>query len=47
MKYETPHLTTLAPAINAIQTTTGEKVLPILFDGPTELEGNGAYADWE
>jgi hypothetical protein len=45
MKYETPELTTLTPAINAIQTnkrTSGS-------DGPTPKKEPpaAAYEDWE
>jgi hypothetical protein len=51
MKYETPELTALTPAINAIQSSQANK-------GPHELnadqvitggenESTGAYADWE
>jgi hypothetical protein len=47
MKYETPRLTALAPAINAIQGVP--KPLVGIFDGKTEEynEAMGAYADWE
>ncbi len=50
MKYETPELTALVPAINAIQTTSTPKVTIGGFDSPAPLghnEGSGAYADWE
>ena len=50
MKYETPELTTLTPAIIAIQ-GTGAKVLCTQGDGGTQPgglnESIGAYADWE
>jgi len=49
MKYETPELTVLTPAITAIQANsqgvkisgTGDSVHPTLNDS------TGAYADWE
>jgi hypothetical protein len=46
MKYETPEMTTLTPAIKAIQaldskSTTGN------FDSIDVRETTGAYADWE
>jgi hypothetical protein len=44
MKYETPELTALTPAINAIQ--TGSKLIHNVQDSPT-WEQNPAYADWE
>ncbi len=46
MKYETPELTALSPAINAIQFP---KALPVNeLDSPTLTEyGVGAYQDWE
>jgi len=50
MKYETPEMTALMPAINAIQTTNpGLKVPHIHFDGAsgTHNEGASAYMDWE
>jgi hypothetical protein len=50
MKYETPQMTALTSAINAIQSTSA-KELPVggdTFD-PSDLlhEVIGAYADWE
>ena len=55
MKYETPELTALAPAVEAIQrnssrvaknmTASGDSV-PLLA-GQTFNEHVGAYADWE
>jgi hypothetical protein len=47
MKYETPKLTALTPAINAIQATKGEPVN--IKDTPTKLTEHmvGAYQDWE
>jgi len=50
MKYETPELTVLTPAINAIQSeSTSSKMLGPGPDGvqSTHNEGSGAYADWE
>ena len=44
MKYETPELTALTPAINAIQTT---KTVLGSFDSLHEPEEVGAYQDWE
>jgi hypothetical protein len=46
MKYETPKLTALTPAINAIQ---GTKVIGTPADhlGSEFTEVHGAYADWE
>jgi hypothetical protein len=45
MKYETPKLSALTPAINAIQ---GTKVIGTPNDGsPMETEATGAYEDWE
>jgi hypothetical protein len=48
MKYETPELTALAPAINAIQ---GQKDDSTPADGiepePNHESGTGAYQDWE
>ena len=48
MKYETPKLTALTPAINAIQSDTTPK--PSHTPGDSSLpsnEGSGAYEDWE
>jgi len=45
MKYETPNLTELTPAINAVQGSPKEQLSNI--DGPTEYEPVGVYADWE
>ena len=50
MKYETPELMALTPAINAIQSSsTSTKVLGPGPDGVQSQnnEGIGAYADWE
>ena len=46
MKYETPELTALTPAINAVQVSKGS---PDLGDSPPEPNNEtiGAYADWE
>jgi hypothetical protein len=49
MKYETPELTTLTPAINAIQ-GEGGKMGSQLDSTVTPAEHNdviAAYADWE
>jgi hypothetical protein len=48
MKYETPELTALMPAINAVQSITTPKSHMTLGD-PVEVrdEAEGAYADWE
>jgi len=46
MKYETPELTALTPAINAIQGKPGD----LVYDNITKEnfhESGGAYADWE
>jgi hypothetical protein len=46
MKYETPEITALTPAINAIQGVTSKNdMLPI--DGEFLREGTAAYQDWE
>lgn len=45
MKYETPELTALAPAISAIQGDPKESASNI--DGSSYLEPVGVYADWE
>jgi len=45
MQYETPKLTALTPAVNAIQTT---KSAPPTNDGSSKHEfGMAAYEDWE
>jgi hypothetical protein len=46
VKYEKPEVIALTPAINAIQGTTGSKVLQPANDS-THPEGIGAYEDWE
>jgi hypothetical protein len=47
MKYETPELTALTPAINAIQAVKQEP--PDIEDHPTLMteSSTGAYQDWE
>lgn len=46
MKYETPELTALTPAINAIQSLNKGRIN--MVDTPTEHNENPpAYADWE
>jgi hypothetical protein len=49
MKYETPQLTALTPAINAIQGpgTPTSKTITTQSDAPGQHESPGAYADWE
>jgi len=47
MKYETPELTALTPAITAIQSTVGVKNNIFLNDSPDTNEHTSAYADWE
>ena len=51
MKYETPEITALMPAINAVQTSPGmpkghytyqEYIDPIVLS-----EASGSYQDWE
>jgi hypothetical protein len=46
MKYETPELTALTTAINAIQGVQDKKP-PNIGDNPVDWEGPGAYQDWE
>jgi len=45
MKYETPELTALTPAVNAIQTSN--KPSQFAQDGSSTNEPSSAYADWE
>jgi hypothetical protein len=45
MKYETPQLTTLAPAINAIQTLKASEGMD--SDSPPKEPPPPAYEDWE
>jgi hypothetical protein len=49
MRYETPELTTLAPAIKAIQGDILASKTPTgILENPYDLmEMIGAYADWE
>jgi hypothetical protein len=50
MKYETPGLTALMPAINAIQSVSPMKPNVLHGDSPDPdvlNEAIGAYADWE
>ena len=49
MKYETPELTALTPAINVIQGTGSPKNVSASgdFAQPEPNEHQGAYADWE
>jgi hypothetical protein len=47
MKYDTPEVTALTPAINAIQGSSD--LNKVAIEGPDSFdeEGSGAYADWE
>jgi hypothetical protein len=50
MKYETPELTALTPAINAIQSSIPAKLAQQFGDSPNPSvrnEHSGAYEDWE
>jgi hypothetical protein len=49
MKYETPKMTALTPAINAIQTPVQDKTGEPYLDGSTGFYNDSisAYADWE
>ena len=50
MKYETPELSALTPAINAIQSTSGVSKTGSQQDAQHPSQSNdatGAYADWE
>jgi hypothetical protein len=47
MKYETPELTVLTPAINAIQSLSSKTMEPTVVDSKTENETIGTYQDWE
>ena len=48
MKYETPEMTTLTRAINAIQSQGSNKIGPLnQMDGQFENESVGTYVDWE
>ena len=44
MKYETPELTAVTPAINAVQAA---KVTPNPIDGFLPEQGVASYEDWE
>jgi hypothetical protein len=46
MKYETPELTALTPAINAVQGTPA-KFDPTHQETPFTMETVAAYQDWE
>ncbi|MGD0466834.1 MAG: hypothetical protein ABSA54_00515 [Terriglobales bacterium] len=46
MKYETPELTALTPAINTIQATSS-KPQHYAVDGTVDNEGIPGYQDWE
>ncbi len=47
MKYETPELTALPSAINAVQSATPGKPHQVSGDGSPNNESVGAYEDWE
>jgi hypothetical protein len=47
MKYETPKLTALTPAINAIQTPPADKPFVTSTDSSLSYEIVSAYEDWE
>jgi hypothetical protein len=47
MKYETPELTALTPAINAIQDGVTSKLEGHPSDGDPNYEQISAYVDWE
>ena len=49
MKYETPELTALTPAINAIQAGTAKRLPPFVYDSITRMDNEqvSGYADWE
>lgn len=47
MKYETPQLFALKPAIDAIQTPPSQKEFHTGTDGPNAWENTSAYEDWE
>ncbi len=46
MKYETPELTALTPAISAIQSTAPQKT-GLNSDGAANNESLTTYEDWE
>ena len=48
MKYETPEMTMLTPAINAIQSPTPVKTAELTSrTGLNNYETTSSYADWE
>jgi len=47
MKYETPEMTMLTPAINAIQSGIPQKTANDVYDGGQSYEATSSYADWE
>jgi hypothetical protein len=47
MKYETPQMTALAPAIDAIQSPAVLKCGTQVIDGSECYENTASYADWE
>jgi len=47
MKYETPELTALTPAIIAIQGNGTSKPITQTADNRSDHESVSAYADWE
>jgi hypothetical protein len=47
MKYKTPELTELTPAINAIQGTHPKTAIELGDPSNVYNESAGAYADWE
>jgi hypothetical protein len=49
MKYETPQMTALIPAINAIQSTSAKGSYTNIdsYNGSKIPESDGVYTDWE
>jgi len=47
MKYETPEVTMLTPAINAVQSPADLKCGIQVIDGVECYESTASYADWE
>jgi hypothetical protein len=47
MKYETPELKALTPAIDAIQSTPIQKTEPTCLDSEVLNESVCTYRDWE
>ncbi len=47
MKYETPEVTALTSAINAVQATQGSKINQTVPDSPQLPDHGSAYEDWE